>query len=289
MENSEKKFNLPQAFSRNIGWLTEDEQKNIHASHVGIIGLGGVGGAYAEILARLGVGEFTLCDPDTFSIENTNRQNECRVSNYGKNKAETLAKLIYDINPQAKVNIIAGAMSLAQVPAFCQNIEIYFDSLDFFEIDVRVEIFKQMRALGKFAITSAPIGTGSSTMVFSKDSMSFDDYFGFHTTKDHTLRSLLFVTGIAPSLQHVKYLQDRTRANFKEHKVPSLPMGVASCASASATTFIKVILNRGEVPTAPWSVHYDPYLMSLKKRYVFAGYRNPLQRLKVFIAKKMVK
>lgn len=281
-----KNFEYKTAFSRSIGWLTEQELEKINRCHVGLIGLGGVGGAYAEILARLGVGQFTLCDPDSFSIENSNRQNECRTSNYGKNKAETIARLVLDINPQAKVHVIKGAMTIEQVPEFCEKIDVYFDCLDFFEIDLRLEIFRTLRAKGKFAVTSAPIATGSATMLFTPDSMSFEDYFGFHTTQDSVRRSLLFVTGIAPSLMHARYIQDRSRANFKEKKVPSLPMGIASCASATATTFLKYYLERGPVLTSPWTLHYDPYLMKLKKKYTPWGYRNPIQKIKMFILSK---
>ena len=57
------------AFSRNLGWLTPNEQFVLSRLKVGIIGLGGVGGQYSEILARLGVMDFTLYDADTFAIE----------------------------------------------------------------------------------------------------------------------------------------------------------------------------------------------------------------------------
>ena len=74
-------FNYDKAFSRNLGWVTAEEQKIISQVRVGIVGLGGVGGQYAEILARLGVAQFSLCDQDEFSMENSNRQNGCQVEN----------------------------------------------------------------------------------------------------------------------------------------------------------------------------------------------------------------
>src|SRR5688572_22217908 len=87
MSQGSIEFDPSIAFSRNLGWVTESEQTQISRLHVGIIGMGGVGGQYAEVLARLGVGTFTICDPDTFSMENTNRQNQCQITNYGRNKA----------------------------------------------------------------------------------------------------------------------------------------------------------------------------------------------------------
>lgn len=276
------------AFSRNLGWLTSAEQAKISSVHVGIIGLGGVGGQYAEVLARLGVQKFTLYDADTFSIENTNRQNECKVQNYGKNKASVIAKLITDINPHAVVNAFSKNLTTSEIDGFCNSIDIYLDSLDFFEIDLRIALFKKMRALKKPAITAAPIGTGVARVTFTHDSMSFDDYFGLHTTTDFIERAHLFLVGVAPSLQQKAYIQDRKRVDLKNHKVPSLPNGVYSCASAVATEFMKIVLERGPRLVAPWSIHYDPYLLKIKKSYVFWGYRNPIQKLKVFIMKRML-
>lgn len=282
-------FEAQDAFSRNLGWVTPVEQARLAGLHVGIIGMGGVGGQYAEILARLGVGRFTLCDPDTFSIENTNRQNECKTSNYGKNKAQVIARLVKDINPRADVTVIPGELKLDQVDRFCDSIDIYIDALDFFVIDLRVAIFRKMRELGKSALTIAPIGAGATCLAFTKDSMSFDEYFGLHTTKDAVERSYLFLVGLSPTLQQRHYLQDRERADMKLRKAPSLPMGVYACAAVGATTVMKLALGRGRVLQAPWSVHYDSYLMTLKKRYTWFGYRNPLQRLKMAIVRRMLR
>lgn len=280
-------FNL--AVSRNLGWVTVEEQKKLAGIHIGLIGLGGVGGQYAEILARLGVGKFTLYDPDSFSIENTNRQNECKVSNYNKNKAQVIAGLILDINPTAEVEFHAKAFSKDDLDSFCSKVDIYIDTLDFFEIDLRILIFEKMRQLGKTCLTAAPLGSGSSCLVFSPDSMSFAKYFGLERTQDPILRSHMFLLGLAPSLQQVKYLQDRGYVDFKKRKAPSMPMGVYACASIVATTVMKIVLQRGRVLSTPWSVHYDPYLNRVKKKYLWWGYRNPIQRIKFFILKNILK
>ena len=49
-------FDYAQAFSRNIGWVTRDEQQRLRGKRVAIAGLGGVGGVHLLTLARLGVG-----------------------------------------------------------------------------------------------------------------------------------------------------------------------------------------------------------------------------------------
>lgn len=284
-KNSET-FDYNTAFSRSLGWLTPVEQEKISEVKIGIVGLGGVGGQYSEILTRLGVRHFVIYDQDQFAVENTNRQNECKTSTYGRNKAEVIGELILDINPTAQVEAYARALRIEDVDSFCNKVDIYLDSLDFFEIDVRMAIFKKMKELGKPALTLAPVGTGTAFLLFTKDSMSFDDYFGFKTTKDAFERSLLFLLGVAPDLMHSKYIQDPSRADFAARKVPSLPIGVYSCASMAATMILKLVLKRGDVYAAPYSIHFDPYLLKIKKRYVWWGYRNPFQRMKFCFLKK---
>jgi hypothetical protein len=281
-------FDYFSAFSRNLGWLTIDEQKKLSEVRVGLIGLGGVGGQYAEILSRLGIRNFVLYDHDKFSMENTNRQNECRVSNYQKNKATVIANLIRDINPTAEVEVMDRAFTKDDVDSFCEKVDYYLDTLDFFEIDLRILIFAKMRQKGKTAITAAPLGTGSSCLVFSPNSMSFADYFGLERAQDIVLRSYIFLLGLSPSLQQASYVQIRDAVNFKERKVPSMPMGVYACASVLSTTLLKIILQRGKVLYSPWSVHYDPYLNQVKKKYLWWGYRNPRQRINLFILKRIL-
>ena len=61
-------------FSRTALLIGEEGLMRLQKSHVAVFGLGGVGGAAAEALARAGVGRLTLVDNDTVSITNRNRQ-----------------------------------------------------------------------------------------------------------------------------------------------------------------------------------------------------------------------
>jgi tRNA A37 threonylcarbamoyladenosine dehydratase len=77
-------------------------EKLAHSS-VAIFGLGGVGGASVEALARAGVGEFHLIDPDEFNLSNLNRQILSSRKTIGRPKVEVAKERILDINPDAKV------------------------------------------------------------------------------------------------------------------------------------------------------------------------------------------
>ncbi len=278
-------FSYEKAFSRNLGWITPEEQKKIAKVKVGIVGMGGVGGQYAEILVRLGVTQFYICDQDEFSPENSNRQNGCQVENYGRKKVEVIKERIQSINPLAVVKTKDTFLKADEVAEFCSEIDFYFDCIDFFELDIRVKLFECMQKSKKPSITAAPIGAGSSAVVFDQDSMSFQNYFGLHSSSVETDRNILFLIGVAPSLQHVKYLADAKFSDFKNRKAPSLPLGVYSCAATAGTIFLKMVIGRGKILKAPWSVHYDPFNICLKKTYLLFGYKNPLQKLKFLLVK----
>jgi tRNA A37 threonylcarbamoyladenosine dehydratase len=76
------------------------------ASHVVVIGLGGVGSWSAEALARSAIGEITLIDFDHVSISNTNRQLHALEGEFGKSKIEVMAQRLSLINPELKINCI---------------------------------------------------------------------------------------------------------------------------------------------------------------------------------------
>lgn len=100
---SEDRYVLHRRFDR-LGRLVGDEgMERLFASHVMVIGLGGVGSHAAEMLARSGVGRLTLVDFDLVCITNVNRQVQALQGAIGKPKAALTAERCQRINPQARV------------------------------------------------------------------------------------------------------------------------------------------------------------------------------------------
>src|SRR5574338_1379973 len=98
-------FDYSEAFSRNIGWLSQEEQPLPRPKRVAIAGLGGVGGVHLLTLARLGVARFSLADFDTFDLVNFNRQVGATMSSLGQPKLEVLARMARDINPEVELTL----------------------------------------------------------------------------------------------------------------------------------------------------------------------------------------
>lgn len=106
-EEGETRYRLHRRFDR-MGRLVGDAQmERLFASHVVVIGLGGVGSFAAESLLRSGIGRLTLVDFDRVCVTNTNRQLQAMRGAVGKLKAQVLADRLRLVNPQAEIEVVA--------------------------------------------------------------------------------------------------------------------------------------------------------------------------------------
>ena len=87
------------------------------ASHVYIIGVGGVGSWAAEALARTAVGMITLIDLDVLVASNVNRQLPALDSTFGQSKIEAMAARIKEINPKVTLNLVDDFLTVENVAA----------------------------------------------------------------------------------------------------------------------------------------------------------------------------
>ena len=90
-------------FSRTEMLLGAAAMERLYKAKVAVFGVGGVGGYVVEALARCGIGRLDLCDNDTVSVSNLNRQILATHSTVGMLKVEAARKRIADINPACEV------------------------------------------------------------------------------------------------------------------------------------------------------------------------------------------
>jgi tRNA A37 threonylcarbamoyladenosine dehydratase len=86
--------------------LGEEKLYKLINANVLVVGLGGVGGIAAEMIARSGVGKMTIVDADTVDPTNRNRQIPALKSTEHLLKAEVLAQRLLDINPDLQLTVI---------------------------------------------------------------------------------------------------------------------------------------------------------------------------------------
>ncbi len=90
-------------FVRSELLLGADGLARLAEATVMVVGLGGVGSACAEALARGGVGHLVLVDRDEVELSNINRQALAFTSTIGLPKTEAMTRMIADINPGCRV------------------------------------------------------------------------------------------------------------------------------------------------------------------------------------------
>lgn len=282
------RFDYNQAFSRNIGWLTEAEQAQLRHKRVAIAGLGGVGGFHLLTLARLGVGAFHIADFDTFDLVNFNRQAGAAVSTLGRSKAEVMAAQARDINPEIDIQIFPEGVNAENWGAFLAGVDLYVDGLDFFAFAARELMFEACAEFQIPAVTAAPLGMGTAVLNFLPGHMRFEEYFRL---KDQTEseKALRFLIGLAPALLQRRYLADPSTVDLAAHRGPSTIMACQLCAGVAATEALKILLKRGPVQPAPWGLQFDAYRNKFVRTWRPGGNRNPLQRLTLAFARRQLK
>ncbi|MBT1077140.1 ThiF family adenylyltransferase [Geobacter grbiciae] len=266
-------------FARNIGLLTEEEQRRLLASRIAVAGAGGVGGLHILTLARLGIGSFTISDQDSFDVVNISRQFGAFHSTLNRNKAEVLAGMVKDINPQADVRVIEGGVTEANVQEFLDGANAFVDGIDFFEIDIRRLIFNTCREKGIFALTAAPLGFGATLQVFDPCGMSFDEYFGIDDQTPPLEKLAAFAAGLTPNPYHLSYI-DPSRVNFKRRTGPAVSPACTMAASLIATELVKILTGKGELRVIPSYFQFDMLLNKVKMGRIALGGKSPTQRKK---------
>jgi len=149
---------MDERFSRSARIFGIENQEKLKNSKVLVFGLGGVGGAVCEALARSGVGTLGLVDKDIVDITNINRQLIATESTVGMKKTDACEKRLLEINP----NINLKKYDLFYLPetADMVNLSEYdyiVDAID--NVTAKLELIKRAKEENIKIISS--MGTGN--------------------------------------------------------------------------------------------------------------------------------
>lgn len=97
-----------EAYARQAAAFGMPLVQSLQGMRIAVVGAGGTGSPTATLLARSGVGELVLIDPDTLEASNLNRVRGARLSDVGKNKAELLSSYITTLGLQTKVGAVTA-------------------------------------------------------------------------------------------------------------------------------------------------------------------------------------
>lgn len=105
--------------------------QRFRASHVCVVGIGGVGSWLVEALARSGIGQLTLVDLDDICESNINRQIHALDGLIGASKIETMAQRCRAINPECIVHTVHSFLTAKNVEQIlAPRVDFVADAID---------------------------------------------------------------------------------------------------------------------------------------------------------------
>ena len=278
-------FDYAEAFSRNAGLIPVELQKRLRGACVGIAGMGGVGGFYVSGLARSGLGRFKLADFDEFELANFNRQYGASMSTVGRRKAEVMADLGRDINPEAVFELYPEGLTEDNLDMFLEGVDIVIDGIDLFVPDWHRRLIRAAVDRDIPVLAAVPVGFGAGMVGFSRQGMGFDEYFDWSESLSPAEKTLRLAAGFAPAGFHGRYI-DPQAVSLVEKRGPSSVAGCMLCGAMVTTRVIAALEDPGALEPAPVYCHLDLKLNRLKKGRLRRGNRGALQRIKLGVARK---
>ena len=127
--------------SRTQALIGENNVEKIASKRVTIVGVGGVGGYVATLLARAGVEKMRIIDFDTVSPSNFNRQVVAVKGNEGKLKVEALKDILLSINEDIEVDSVPQKLDKDNVSSLLKNSDIVVDAIDIVKDKVALIIY----------------------------------------------------------------------------------------------------------------------------------------------------
>lgn len=277
-------FDTQIAFSRNLGWLTPEEQEHLSEVTIALPGLGGVGGHHLHNFLRLGVRKFHLADFDTFEIPNFNRQMGATCETIGVPKTEAMQTFAKTINPNCEIKLFPDGVTSANQEEFLSGVDLVVDTLDLYAMDIRKSLYTLSHKRNIPMITAGPFGMGTTVMSFNPKGTSFVEYFDLSdpnlTTEDAIVR---FLVGITPPafLGYKSYLIWKEGFNLSEKRLPSLNIGCDAAAAALGSEALKILLKRGNVRWAPCGFYVDFYHQRGGRFHRLRGNKGWWQKMKI--------
>lgn len=262
-------FDSERAFSRNLGFLSDVEQNRLHESVVAVAGAGGDGGLLAIELARLGVGEIRLADPEMFEVENINRQATARMSVLGVNKAESVAEYISDINPSMTVSVFSDGVTPDNVGDFTAGVDLIVDETEFTMPEIGTLLARQARKIGKPVLMALNVGFGGIVTSYRPTGKTFEEFMGLDP--DAPLDEI--AAAEIPLSKWVPYIPSYADIDvFKavaegKKSAPTVVQGVGIAASTAATQALLHLAPSEKRPQPVFAkqvISIDPYEIRAK-------------------------
>ncbi len=236
-------YNAPQ-FARNFGFWGEKEQKAILKSRVAIAGVGGDGFELGIRLARMGVSNFNVADPETFEAENLNRVPGATVDTIGRNKAIVFRQEVLKINPTAVVKVFAEGATEKTIDEFIDGVSLILDETELTKLELGTMVARAARAYGVPDVLVMNIGFAAQVTSFHPSrGMTFERFMGIpeDLTLDEVAKRVLQLSHCVPYIPPYTDL-GTLRAVRNGAPLPSIVQGVGVASAIGASqVFLHIV------------------------------------------------
>ena len=209
---------IPEHYVRNMKTFSPKDQSILLSSRASIVGLGGLGGAVTEILARIGIGTLTLIEADIFEESNLNRQflSTHRLLDTSKTKAAVTR--VREINPTITVEVHDELLDDKNAVRLTGNSDVIIDCLD--NIQTRFSLESAAKKVRSPLVSAAVAGVyGHVITIFPED------------------KGLMLIYGDSDILPQ----------KGVETSLGCLPHAVTLLAALETSEVVKILLNKGSV------------------------------------------
>lgn len=287
-------FRYSEFTTRNIGFVTQREQDTLAAGKIFIIGVGGMGGAAVQALARVGINHFAIADIDTFEISNLNRQVFCDLDTVGRSKAEATAARLQRINPAIALEVF-GAEWPQRLDELLVRYPIVINGMD--DIGAGVDLYRRARKHGCTVIDAYASSLPSVAVVRPSDPRpeerlsypSLGKEVALLTADEKAacfLREMEHVLVHSSTIRHIDMGIAVELMAGKRKRMSFAPMVIAT-GNLMAFEVVKLLL--GRKPTAdcrgyffnPWSMRVErplPALLAGPKRLIVRQFLKRMLR-----------
>jgi molybdopterin/thiamine biosynthesis adenylyltransferase len=246
-----------QSFNRNIGNLTKADQRQLRETSIAFAGIGGVGGTALVNIARMGIGEVKIADPETFAYSDINRQQGATIKTVGRKKVDVLAEQVRSINPGIKVTAYDNGLSEGNVKQFLEGVSIVIDGLEFFCMPIRKKLFDQARNLGIHVLSSPIFGFGTSLAVFSPTGPTFEDCFGPIPDELDLNYTINYGRSFFPKFPRYIDIAAYFEAMKENRPIPSFTTSCALSGAVTAAESIFILLHKRDPVCFPFVRRFD--------------------------------
>jgi molybdopterin-synthase adenylyltransferase len=130
-------------------------QAKLLASHVEVIGAGGIGSPLLQYLVAAGVGRITVVDDDVVSLSNLQRQTLFNSDDVGLQKVAVAQFALARLNPDVMIDPVVARVNAANAPNLLAGADLIVDGCDNFATRLVVsDVSQQLR----IPLISAAVG-----------------------------------------------------------------------------------------------------------------------------------